>query len=31
MLIEDVKSIKIAMFKDLIMQNENSLRINNPS
>lgn len=31
MLIEDLKSIKIAMFKDLIMQNENSLRINNPS
>lgn len=31
MLIEDLKSIKIAMFKDLIMQNENSLRINNSS
>lgn len=29
MLIEDTKSSKIAMFEDLIMQNEDSLKINN--
>ena len=29
MLIEDTKSTKIVMFKDLIMQNEDSLKINN--
>lgn len=29
MLIEDTKSTKIAMFEDLIMQNEDSLKINN--
>lgn len=29
MLIEDTKSTKIVMFEDLIMQNEDSLEINN--